>query len=126
MIAPVELIVVLYKENWKKTSGSGISDMNKEEFLEWTNGLWTFPGEKKTRIGHPAPYPIELPRRCIKLFSYVGDTVLDPFMGSGTTLLAAYQNNRRSIGIEIDADYCKLASERLRQMQLFAEEREKS
>ena len=51
--------------------------------MEWTNGLWTFPGESKKRIGHPAPFPIELPHRCIKLFSYVGDTVLDPFMGSG-------------------------------------------
>ena len=93
-------------------------------FVEWTNGLWTFAGEKKSRVGHPAPFPIELPRRCIKLFSYVDDVVLDPFMGSGTTLLAAYQNNRRSIGIEIDADYCKLASERLRQMHLFVEGKE--
>lgn len=121
VIAPVELIVILYKDQWKKTSGSRESDMNKEEFMEWTNGLWTFPGEKKSRIGHPAPYPIELPRRCIKLFSFVGDTVLDPFMGSGTTLLAAYQNKRKSIGIEIDERYCNLAIERLRQLQLFEE-----
>ena len=89
--------------------------------MEWTNGLWTFVGEKKSRVGHPAPFPIELPRRCIKLFSYVGDTVLDPFMGSGTTLLAAYRNNRRSIGVEIDEEYCQLAVERLRQMSLFQE-----
>lgn len=121
VIAPVELILVLYKENWKKTSGSGISDMTKAEFMEWTNGLWTFPGESKKRIGHPAPFPLELPRRCIKLFSYVGDTVLDPFMGSGTTLLAAYQNKRRSIGIDIDENYCQLAQERLRQTDMIAE-----
>lgn len=125
VIAPVELIVVLYKEEWKKTSGSGVSDIHKDEFMEWTNGLWTFTGEKKSRVGHPAPFPIELPRRCIKLFSYVDDLVLDPFMGSGTTLLAAYQNNRRAIGIEIDAEYCKLAAERMRQMHLF-DEREAS
>ena len=121
VIAPVELIVVLYKEEWKKTSGSGISDIERDEFLEWTNGLWAFNGEKKSRVGHPAPFPIELPRRCIKLFSYVGDTVLDPFMGSGTTLLAAYKNKRRSIGIDIDENYCRLAEERLRQMDLFIE-----
>ena len=121
VIAPVELILVLYKEDWKKTSGSGISDMTKDEFMEWTNGLWSFPGESKKRIGHPAPFPLELPRRCIKLFSYVGDTVLDPFMGSGTTLLTAYQHKRRSIGIDIDENYCQLALERLRQTDIIAE-----
>ena len=109
-----ELIVVLYKERWKKTSGSGESDMSKEEFMKWTNGLWTFPGESKKRIGHPAPFPVELPRRCVKLFSYVGDTILDPFMGSGTTLVAAVLNNRRGVGIEIDAGYCDLAEARAR------------
>ena len=70
VIAPVELIVVLYKEQWKKTRGSKKSDITKKEFMEWTNGLWTFNGESKKRIGHPAPFPKELPYRCIKLFSY--------------------------------------------------------
>ena len=80
-LPPVELIVILYKDQWKKISGSGQSDMNKEEFMEWTNGLWTFPGESKKRIGHPAPFPIELPRRCIKLFSYVGGHSPGPVYG---------------------------------------------
>ncbi len=70
-------------------------------------------GESKTRIGHPAPFPIELPKRCIKLFSYVGDTILDPFLGSGTTLIACALTNRKGIGIEIDENYCKMARERL-------------
>ena len=121
VIAPVELIVILYKSEWKKTSGSLESDTTPDEFKEWTNGLWTFSGEKKSRIGHPAPFPLELPRRCIKLFSYVDDLVLDPFMGSGTTLIAANQNNRRSIGIDIDKGYCDLATNRLRQLYLFTE-----
>jgi site-specific DNA-methyltransferase (adenine-specific) len=81
--------------------------------MQWTNGVWTFKGESKKRVGHPAPFPIELPRRCIKLFSFVGDTVLDPFAGSGTTLLACRQTHRRGIGIEMDRGYCKLAAERL-------------
>jgi site-specific DNA-methyltransferase (adenine-specific) len=113
VIAPVELIVVLYKKSWKKTSGSLKSDISKKEFMEWTNGLWTFNGERKKRIGHPAPFPVELPLRCMKLFSFVGDTVLDPFTGSGSTLIAALQSDRKCIGIEIDRRYCEIAVDRI-------------
>jgi site-specific DNA-methyltransferase (adenine-specific) len=114
VIAPVEVILVLYKgAQWKKTSGSGKSDTTREEFLEWTNGVWNFSGESKRRIGHPAPFPVELPRRCIKLFSFVGDTVLDPFVGSGTTLVACSETGRKGVGVEIDVNYCKLARRRL-------------
>jgi DNA modification methylase len=113
VIAPVELIVILYKKTWKKTSGSRESDITKEEFMGWTNGLWTFSGESKKKIGHPAPFPVELPRRCIKLFSFVRDTILDPFMGSGSTLIAAYLSKRKGIGVEIDKNYCELAKQRL-------------
>lgn len=114
VIAPVEVILILYKKNWKKVSGSKISDITKKEFMEWTNGIWTFSGESKKRVGHPAPFPLELPNRCIKLFSYVGDTVLDPFLGSGTTLISACLNKRKGIGIEIDKEYCDLAIRRLK------------
>ena len=113
VIAPVELIVILYKNSWKKTQGSKLSDMTKEEFMKWTNGVWTFNGESKKKIGHPAPFPRELPYRCIKLFSYVNDLVFDPFCGSGTTLIEAYLNNRKSIGLEIDETYCELAAQRI-------------
>jgi site-specific DNA-methyltransferase (adenine-specific) len=113
VIAPVELIVVLYKNSWKKTSGSLQSDITKEEFMEWTNGLWTFNGERKTKIGHPAPFPVELPLRCMKLFSFIGDTVLDPFMGSGSTLVAAGRCNRFGIGVDIDLKYCEIAVGRI-------------
>lgn len=113
VIAPVELILVLYKKEWDKTRSKSISDITRDEFLEWTNGIWTFNGESKKRIGHPAPFPRELPRRCIKLFSYVNDMVFDPFAGSGTTLLEAYSNNRRCVGLEIDEGYCDLATKRI-------------
>lgn len=113
VIAPVEMIAVLYKNKWEKQNGTKRSDITRNEFIEWTNGVWTFPGESKKKVGHPAPFPIELPKRCIKLFTYVGDTVLDPFMGSGTTLLACLQLNRMGIGIEINEKYCELAKKRL-------------
>ncbi|WP_424945730.1 DNA-methyltransferase [Candidatus Spongiihabitans sp.] len=113
VIAPVELIVVLYKEQWKKTEGSKISDITKEEFMEYTNGVWTFPGESKKRIGHPAPFPKELPYRAIKLFSFQHDLVFDPFMGSGTTLVVAANLKRKSVGLDIDASYCELAKRRI-------------
>ncbi|CCF81008.1 DNA-methyltransferase [Helicobacter bizzozeronii] len=111
VIAPVELIVILYKEVWKKQH-KGRSDLKKDEFMAWTNGLWQFNGESKKRIGHPAPFPRELPRRCIKLFSFIGDVICDPFSGSGTTMLEAYLNKRTFIGLELDATYCALAQER--------------
>ncbi|HHT9126510.1 MAG TPA: DNA-methyltransferase [Candidatus Brocadiia bacterium] len=113
VIAPVEVIVILYKKRWKKTSGSQKSDITKKEFMEWTNGVWNFMGESKKRVGHPAPFPVELPRRCIKLFSFVEDTILDPFLGSGSTLLACIQTGRKGIGVEIDRGYCELTKKRL-------------
>jgi len=116
VIAPVELILVLYKDSWKKTGGTKKNDITKQEFMDWTNGVWTFPGQsKKGAGGHPAPFPVELPRRCIKLFSFIDDIILDPFMGSGSTLIAAYLNARKGIGIDIDKDYCDIAIKRLQQ-----------
>ena len=114
VIAPVELILVLYKGEWKKAQ-KGISNINKDEFMAWTNGLWSFNGESKKRVGHPAPFPRELPKRCIKLFSFVGDVVCDPFSGSGTTMIESYLNKREFIGIEIDKEYCELAKNRFLQ-----------
>jgi len=113
VIAPVEMIAILYKNSWKKTSGSGKSDIERQDFMDWTNGVWSFSGESKKRIGHPAPFPIELPRRCIKLFTFVDDVVLDPFVGSGSTLIACAFTRRRGLGIDIDREYCQLAVNRL-------------
>jgi site-specific DNA-methyltransferase (adenine-specific) len=113
VIAPVELILILYKNEWKRER-QGENDITKEEFMAWTNGIWTFNGESKKRIGHPAPFPRELPRRCIKLFSFMGDTVLDPFLGSGTTMIEALTHKRNAIGIELDPAYKTLAQTRIK------------
>ncbi len=116
VIAPVEVILVLYKKSWKKNNGRKKNDITKQEFMDWTNGVWTFNGQsKKGAGGHPAAFPIELPRRCIKLFSFVGDTVLDPFLGSGSTLIAASLHKRKGIGVDIDKGYCDIAINRLQQ-----------
>ena len=112
VIAPVEVILVLYKNSWKKLN-KGVSDVGRDEFMNWTNGLWTFKGESAKRVKHPAPFPKELPSRCIKMFSYVGDVVLDPFLGSGTTLIACAELKRNGIGVDLDLEYCKIAKERL-------------
>lgn len=117
VIAPVEVIVLLYKGTWEKES-KGTSDVTRDEFIAWTNGMWNFGGETRA-VGHPAPFPVDLPRRCIKLFSYVGETVLDPFAGSGSTLLACLETGRRGIGVEVSRDYCEVISRRLKKAHLL-------
>ena len=112
IIAPVEVIIVLYKGEWKRER-QGTSDISADEFKEWVLGVWTFNGESAKRIGHEAPFPRVLPRRCIKLLSFPGDTVLDPFMGSGTTMLEAIEHERNVIGIEIENKYCQLTRNRV-------------
>lgn len=83
-----------------------LSRIPKEEFQEWFRQIWEMPGAS-TRKGHPAPFPLELANRLIKMFSFVGDTVVDPFCGSGTTMIAASNLGRNSIGIETEAYYCE-------------------
>ena len=113
IIAPVELILILYKGEWKRDGSGKTSDIVRDDFMQWTNGVWTFNGESGKRIGHPAPFPRELPRRCIKLFSFVGDSVFDPFAGSGTTLIEAICSERRALGLEIERKYRQLALKRI-------------
>jgi site-specific DNA-methyltransferase (adenine-specific) len=84
-----------------------------EEFLEATLDIWEIPSESARRIGHPAPFPVALPRRLIELYTYEGDLVLDPFIGSGTTAVAAVRTGRRYVGVETDAGYIELARARL-------------
>ncbi|GAA8381712.1 site-specific DNA-methyltransferase [Helicobacter pylori] len=110
-IAPVELVVVFYKNEYKRQKQT--STMSREEFLLYTNGLWSFSGESKKRLKHPAPFPRELPRRCIQLFSFLEDTIFDPFSGSGTTILEANALGRFSVGLEVEKEYCELSKKRI-------------
>jgi DNA modification methylase len=84
-----------------------------EDFMAWTLDTWKFQPESAKRVGHPAPYPVELPRRAIELFTYVGDTVLDPFMGAGQTAIAAIRTGRNYVGFDIDPEYVALAERRI-------------
>ena len=113
VIAPVEMIVLLYKKQWKRKN-KGTTTITKEEFIKWTNGVWTFPGENRRSVKHPAPFPIELPLRCIKLFSYKEDIIMDPFVGSGTTMVACKILGRKGIGIDINKNYLEFAKNRLK------------
>jgi modification methylase len=87
--------------------------ISREEFLEYTKSVWDFPAESARKIGHPAPFPQELPYRLIQLYTFEGDVVLDPFMGSGQTALAALKSGRHFVGYEINAGYRKLARKRI-------------
>jgi DNA modification methylase len=84
-----------------------------EDFMAWTLDTWRIAPESAKRVGHPAPFPVELPRRCIELFTYVGDTVLDPFMGAGQTGIACERTGRHWVGFDVDADYVALAEGRI-------------
>ncbi|MDQ3809513.1 MAG: site-specific DNA-methyltransferase, partial [Chloroflexota bacterium] len=117
--APVEMIGVFYKDTFRRrASGSQRGDITRDEFLAWTLGMWTFAGANPRRVGHPAPFPEELPRRLIKLYSYPEDVVLDPFAGSGTTLVAARKLGRRAIGVEINPAFCDLTIRNLQTVEL--------
>jgi site-specific DNA-methyltransferase (adenine-specific) len=87
--------------------------ITKEQFIEWTKSIWAMNAESAKKIGHPAPFPEELPNRLIQLYSFTGDIVLAPFMGSGTTAVAAAKAKRNFVGYEISEDYVKIAQKRL-------------
>lgn len=108
-----EYILVFSKHSFRRPKGEREDTLIKEDFLAWTKSVWQFPAIQASQIGHPAPFPLELPHRCIQLYTYKGDVVLDPFAGSGTTCLAAKKDGRNFVGYEIDPDYCRLADQRL-------------
>ncbi len=108
-----EYILIFSKESFSRKKGVRENSINKEEFLEWTKSIWTFPAVSARSIGHPAPFPIELPHRLIQMYTFVNDVVLDPFCGSGSTCIAAKNANRHYIGYDISKEYVTLAENRL-------------
>jgi len=109
-----EYILAFSKGNFHREKLDGKSDtISKEEFLEFTKSVWSFAAESAKRVGHPAPFPIELPYRLIQLYTYKDEIVLDPFMGSGQTALAALKAGRRYVGYETNAEYLNLAKKRI-------------
>lgn len=90
------------------------STLTKEEFIEYTKSVWSFNAESATKVGHPAPFPIELPARCIKLYTFEDELILDPFMGSGTTAVAALELNRHFVGYEVDYEYVRRSEKRIK------------
>jgi site-specific DNA-methyltransferase (adenine-specific) len=108
-----EYILIFSKDSFSHASKGKESTISKEEFLEWTKSVWTFPAVSAKKIGHPAPFPEELPNRLIKLYSFKQDVVLDPFLGSGTTSLAAIKNGRNYVGYDTNKKYVELADKRV-------------
>ena len=109
-----EYILIFSKGSYSKNKNQTKKDtIERDDFINWTKSIWTFPAVNAKKIGHPAPFPIELPHRLINLYSYEGDVVLDPFCGSGTTCIAAIQNNRKYVAYDIKKEYVDLAEKRI-------------
>lgn len=111
-----EYILVFCKETYSMQNlHQKKSTISKEEFMEYTKSVWKFSAERASKVGHPAPFPIELPKRLIKLYTFENDVVLDPFVGAGTASIAAIETERRYVGYDIDKNYCELAERRIKQ-----------
>ena len=113
-----EYILIFSKGDYKRERTKKEKDIKnntilKQNFIEWTKSIWTFNAESARRVGHPAPFPIELPFRLIQLFSFTNDIILDPFIGSGTTGIAALTSSRNFVGFDTCKEYIDLAEKRL-------------
>lgn len=108
-----EYILIFSKGSFSRKKVDGKEDtITKDQFMEWTKSVWTMNPESAKKVGHPAPFPIELPYRLIQLYTYKNDIILDPFMGSGSTAIAALKSDRKYVGYDTNAEYIKLAEER--------------
>ncbi len=120
-----EYILIFSKGRFKRESSGRQATIERDDFLEFTRSVWQFPTESARRVGHPAPFPVELPRRLIELYTFEGDVILDPFMGSGSTALAAIETRRHYVGYEIDENYLEIAQKRISNL-CFANTEKKS
>jgi site-specific DNA-methyltransferase (adenine-specific) len=111
-----EYILVFSKDTFRRVQENKENTIRKDDFLEWTKSVWNFPAASAKKIGHPAPFPEELPHRLIQLYTYKGEIVLDPFVGSGTTCLAAIKADRHYLGYDIKEEYLQIARERVKTM----------
>mgnify|MGYP001611952141 FL=1 len=111
-----EYILIFSKDNYSREKYSKKDTITRDEFIQLTKSIWTFKATSAKSIGHPAPFPEELPRRLIELYSFDNDIVLDPFMGSGQTAIAAVKAKRNYVGYDIDKKYCELAEKRIKKV----------
>jgi len=109
-----EYIIVASKGSYARMR-KGEDTISKEEFLEATVSIWDILPESARRVGHPAPFPAELPRRLIELYTFAGDLVLDPFIGSGTSAVAAVETNRHYVGFDLSPEYLEIAERRIQE-----------
>jgi DNA modification methylase len=108
-----EYILVFSKGSMRRQKNGRESTITRDEFLDYTKSIWAFPSESANRVGHPAPFPVELPYRLIQLYTFKGDVVLDPFCGSGTTCVAALETGRHYVVFDNNKEYVRLARERM-------------
>jgi site-specific DNA-methyltransferase (adenine-specific) len=113
VVNPTEMIVICHAGEYRRPHRGRRGDILPEEQRDWSLAMWSFAGANARLVGHPAPFPEELPRRLIKLYSYPGDVVADPFAGSGTTCLVAARLKRQTLGVDRSATYVALAGQRL-------------
>ncbi len=111
-----EYILIFSKESYSREKNDKKDTIEKDEFMQFTKSVWSFPAVSARKIGHPAPFPEELPRRLIKFYTFEGDIILDPFMGSGQTAIASIKENRNFIGYDINKKYCELAERRIMEL----------
>lgn len=110
-----EYLLVFVKEEFGRPDKGESTFVDKDEFMAATLSVWDIPPESARKVGHPAPFPVALADRVIRLYSYAGDVVLDPFCGSGTTCVSALQNGRHYVGYDIEPEYCALAERRIKE-----------
>ena len=113
-----EYIMIFSKEKYDREE-NGNATITDKDFLESTKSIWNISTESAKKIGHPAPFPVEIPYKLIQLYSFENDVVLDPFMGSGTTAVAAIQNGRKFVGYELYPEYIEIADKRIHNAEQF-------